>query len=176
MAWQKDATMLHRRARDHAIEPSWPIGDAELRAGAMLLALLFAALAIMAGPLTAQAQQTPRKPLVEASLIAEKRGIVPGQSFTVALRQKITPKWHTYWRYAGDSGEATRLNWTLPAGFKASAIRWPTPEAIPVSTLMNYGYSDEVLLLVTITPPAEFRALSAELKVDANWLVCEPRK
>jgi thiol:disulfide interchange protein DsbD len=110
---------------------------------------------------------------VEISLLSETAAIRPGQPFWVALRQKIAPGWHTYWENPGDSGEPTHIDWTLPDGFTASDIHWPAPNAIPYGTLMNYGYSDEALLLVRITPPAGLSADQVTLRAESRWLVCE---
>ncbi|MFP4538275.1 MAG: protein-disulfide reductase DsbD family protein, partial [Dichotomicrobium sp.] len=122
---------------------------------------------------TPQSAQQSRKQRVEIDLLSETAAIRPGQPFWVALRQKIVPGWHTYWENPGDSGEPTRIDWDLPGGFEASAINWPAPEAIPVSGMMNYGYSDEVLLLVRITPPGEIGADEVRLRAQSRWLVCE---
>lgn len=116
------------------------------------------------------AQDTGKR--VAIDLIADKRVAVPGETMWVALRQKIEPGWHTYWSNPGDSGEATRINWKLPPGAQASDIHWPVPEAIPVGPLMNFGYSDEVLLLSQVTVPADAIA-PVTLTADANWLVCK---
>jgi thiol:disulfide interchange protein DsbD len=43
---------------------------------------------------------------------------------------------------------------------------------IDVSGVINYGFQDDVLLLVKITPPADLAGTLA-LKADANWLVCD---
>lgn len=117
--------------------------------------------------------QSETAPKVRAELIAPSSAIEPGKPFTVGLRQHITPHWHTYWKNPGDSGEPTRITWQLPEGFKASAIRWPTPTAIPVGPLMNYGYSDTLLLPVIITPPANLTGPNVTLTAKAEWLVCE---
>jgi len=117
-------------------------------------------------------QQKPQRK-VSISLLSEFSAIRPGQPFWVALRQQIAPGWHTYWENPGDSGEPTRINWDLPAGFEASDIKWPAPEAIPVSSLMNYGYAEEALLLVRITPPRQIEAEQVTLRAESNWLVCE---
>jgi len=116
-------------------------------------------------------QATERK--VAIDLLSETAAIRPGQPFWVALRQEIAPGWHTYWENPGDSGEPTRIDWTLPAGFSASDIHWPAPKAIPYGTLMNYGYSGEALLLVRITPPEDLSADRVTLKAESRWLVCE---
>ena len=109
---------------------------------------------------------------VEVALFAEVESIQPGQPFWVGFHQTITPGWHTYWRTPGDSGAATQLNWRLPEGFSASEIHWPFPERIPYGPLVNFGYHDEVLLLVQLTPPANI-AGEVILTAKAQWLVCE---
>src|SRR3954466_14546018 len=89
---------------------------------------------------------------VEAVLLAEKTAFQPGQPANAGLRLRMEPHWHTYWKNPGDSGLPTRIEWTLPAGWKAGEIQWPYPMPLPVGPLMNYGYEDEVLLVTPITP------------------------
>lgn len=117
--------------------------------------------------------QASRPQHVQVSLLAEKSAIRAGQTITVALRQLIDAGWHTYWRNPGDSGQATSINWRLPQGAAAGEIQWPLPEAISLAPLMNYGYSDEVLLLTDITVPKNFSGNSFDIEGAANWLVCK---
>jgi thiol:disulfide interchange protein DsbD len=108
-----------------------------------------------------------------AELVSEKQGIAPGETIHIALRQQIQKGWHTYWRNAGDSGEATRIKWTLPAGWSAGDFTWPTPHRLPVGPLVNYGYQDEVLLPLAVTAPANAKAgQTVTLTGAASFLVC----
>jgi len=108
-----------------------------------------------------------------AELVAQTQGVAPGQTVYVALRQKIQPGWHTYWRNAGDSGQATSIKWTLPKGWTAGDFVWPTPRRLPVGPLVNYGYEDDVLLPVAITAPADAKPGQAvSLQAAASFLVC----
>ena len=109
---------------------------------------------------------------VQISLISEVTAIAPGEPFWVLLRQKIRPGWHTYWRNPGDSGAPTEVDWILPAGFSAGDIQWPFPERIAYGPLMNFGYSDEVLYPVLITPPASLTNEAIEMRARVGWLVC----
>ena len=111
---------------------------------------------------------------VTAELLSEHVTLRPGTTAWVALVFKIVPNWHTYWRNAGDSGEATRIDWTLPEGYAAGDIVWPPPERLPVGPLLNYGYSDEAVHLVPITVPKDARpGGDVTLTANASWLVCE---
>jgi thiol:disulfide interchange protein/DsbC/DsbD-like thiol-disulfide interchange protein len=138
------------------------------------------ALALAAAPAGAQAAAaaTPAAGVttehVEAELVAEKATVEPGKPFTVALRIKHAPHWHTYWRNPGDSGLPTKIAWNLPEGYLAGAIQWPHPGKLPLGPLMNFGYEGEVFLLTEITPPATLKAVDqVNLAAQAEWLVCK---
>jgi thiol:disulfide interchange protein DsbD len=112
---------------------------------------------------------------VTAELVSADASIQPGHTFTIALRLVHDPQWHTYWLNAG-TGIPTSLSWSLPEGFTAGKIQWPTPE-IARDTLGNIagnGYSGEVFLLVNITPPATLKpGTDVTLKAKAQWLMCK---
>jgi len=135
-----------------------------------VLAGLFA-LFLAAAPAAAQPVNTGH---LTAELVAERQAIAPGETLHVALRQDIQKGWHTYWRNAGDSGEPTRIAWTLPPGWKAGDIVWPAPSRQPTGPLMNYGYAGEVLLPVALTAPTNaLPGQTITLKAAASFLVCE---
>ena len=73
----------------------------------------------------------------------------------------------------GDSGLPTTLNWTLPAGFETGPIVWPTPQALPVGPLMNYGYEGTVVLSVPVTVTGAVSGDSLKVGLQAQWLVCK---
>ena len=134
------------------------------------LAGLLIALALVA-PAAAQPVNTGH---LTAELVAQAQGIAPGQTVYVALRQKIQPDWHTYWKNPGDSGEPTNIKWTLPAGWTAGPFVWPAPRKLPTGPLMNYGYEGEVLLPMAMTAPADAKpGETVTLKAAAGFLVCK---
>ena len=133
------------------------------------LAGLFLALTV-SGQALAQPVNTGH---LTAELVSETQGIAPGQTVHIALRQQILKGWHTYWRNPGDSGEPTSAKWTLPSGWTVSDFTWPTPHRLPVGPLVNYGYTGEVLLPMTLTAPASARVgQSVTLTAAATFLVC----
>ena len=116
----------------------------------------------------------PAGPMVQVDLVSEVQAIPAGQTFWIALRQRIAPGWHTYWVNPGDSGEPPRIEWSLPAGFTAGEFVWPYPERIPVGIAMSFGYSREVVLPLPITAPADLAPGSqVTVRGQASWLVCE---
>jgi thiol:disulfide interchange protein len=108
---------------------------------------------------------------LQVTLLSEQSAIAPGQDFNLGFDFKLEPGWHIYWINPGDSGEPPKLKWTLPEGFNAGAIQWPKPEKISVSTLVDYGYSDHVLLMIPMHASAN-ASKSADLQADVRWLVC----
>ena len=138
------------------------------------LGLILAAALVAAGATVALAAPAPAPPLVRVELLAETQSIAAGRTFWVALRQEITPGWHTYWMNPGDAGEPPRIEWTLPAGFTAGEIQWPPPERIAAGPAMSYGYSREVVLPIAVTaPPGLAPGERVTLRGQASWIVCE---
>jgi thiol:disulfide interchange protein/DsbC/DsbD-like thiol-disulfide interchange protein len=110
---------------------------------------------------------------VKARLISETNAIAPGQSIWVALELDIRDGWHTYWRNPGDSGQATQLSWTLPAGLTAGDIVWPAPHRFEIAPLVNYGYGKHAMHLVKVTASPDLKAgAPVDLAAKASWLVC----
>jgi len=113
------------------------------------------------------------QPHVTAELIPERTNIQPGEPFDVALHLHSDKGWHTYWINPGDAGLATLIKWTLPPGFTAGPIQWPTPEKHNMGPLVTYGYEGDVYLLTTITPPKGDLPFHFDVKAHAEWLVCQ---
>lgn len=135
-----------------------------------LFALALALFAMAAAPAEAQLLG-PRR--VEVSLHASRAAVAPGETFTVVLRQRIEDHWHTYWRNPGAAGEPAQIEWTLPPGFEAGAIQWPTPEPIIAASLVNYGYSNEVLLPIEMRVSRSARlGETAQLTAEVYLVVC----
>jgi thiol:disulfide interchange protein DsbD len=136
------------------------------RAIAAGIALL---LTLAAGAVTAQGLN----PHARAALASETAGAAPGSTLYAAVVLTADKGWHTYWRNPGDAGEATKIAWSLPAGWKAGEIVWPTPKRLPVGPIMNYGYEGRVVLATPIEVPADARPGAREtLGANVDYLVC----
>ncbi len=118
--------------------------------------------------------QPVRTQNVETELVSARSAIAPGETFTLVLRQKIRADWHTYWVNSGDSGEQTRLEWTLPAGFEAGPLLHPAPKVEVLGPIVTYIHEGEVLYPLAIRAPADVKpGTTAKLSVHATWLVCD---
>ncbi len=128
--------------------------------------------------LLAGSAQLPGNPVdvkhASVALIAEESAVVPGRTLQLALHFELESKWHIYWKNPGASGLPVEIEWDLPSGFEAGAIRWPAPHRIEMAGLVNYGYEEAVTLMVPVTipedlPPGE----TVRLQAEAFWLICK---
>jgi len=131
---------------------------------------LVAALLLLPGLAAAQAQGAHAR----VELLADVRGVLPGQPFALGVRFKLDRGWHIYWQNPGDSGQAPRIDWQLPEGFAAGAIEWPYPRQVSKPPVVTYGYEDEVLLPVAVMTPASIAGPgSASLRATVHYLICK---
>lgn len=124
-----------------------------------------------AAALPAQALQPAQHARV--ALITDHAAVAPGQSIHAGLRIAHDEGWHTYWVNSGDSGLATRFDWTMPAGATAGDIEWPAPERLPFGDLVNLGYKGDLVLPARLMVPADARpGARFEATLRARWLIC----
>lgn len=109
----------------------------------------------------------------KARLVLSHEIARPGDTVTAGLELTMDAGWHTYWQNGGDSGEATRLFWSLPDGISAGPIEWPVPEKLVAGDLVTYVFHDRAVLLVPLKIPENVAPGVRELKVLVKWLECE---
>lgn len=111
---------------------------------------------------------------VQAELLANISGIQPGKPFWLGVRLSIDPGWHVYWKNPGDAGLPTRVTFTLPDGFSAGPLQFPTPHRFDQpGNIVAFGYEDSVLLLTRVIAPANLPAdFQGQFRAAVSWLVC----
>jgi thiol:disulfide interchange protein DsbD len=109
----------------------------------------------------------------KVSLISENNALQPGKTALVGVLFDLEKGWHIYWVNPGDSGEAPKMQWHLPAGFQAHEVRWPTPVRLGAGKVIDYGYEGRVLLPVPVQVPASYQpAKPVTLSTDIRYLIC----
>ena len=138
----------------------------------MIRAVLLLALLLFGPPLAAQSRVERANTSIE--LLLESRQPAPGAPVAALVRLTPRPGWHSYWSNPGDAGAPTRLIWTLPPDTPdPPQPRYPVPETLMVSGLMNHVYSGPAALLTEITPPASLApGASFSVRLQAEWLIC----
>jgi DsbC/DsbD-like thiol-disulfide interchange protein len=106
-------------------------------------------------------------------LLAENQSIEAGHSAHLGLRFQLEKGWHIYWVNPGDSGEPPRVKWQLPPGVSVGEMEWPTPRRLGTSSIVDFGYEDEVMLLVPIHAEAAVATQGlAQVSAEVKVLVC----
>ena len=110
---------------------------------------------------------------IEAALVAESSAPAAGKATTIALRMRPEEKWHGYWVNPGDAGFPARLEWTLPKGVTIAEPRYPVPERLLISGLMNHIYHGEYALLARLDVAAGIApGTKLPVRLSADWLAC----
>jgi DsbC/DsbD-like thiol-disulfide interchange protein len=128
----------------------------------------------------ARADGTPI-PHGTVELVAENHWLAAGRTIHVGLRFQLEKGWHIYWVNPGDSGEPPRVNWRLPSSVSVGEIEWPTPRRLGTSSIVDFGYEDDVMLLVPLHAEASvvtqgLAQIGAEVKVLVCREMCIPGK
>lgn len=132
----------------------------------LIAVLLQMLVLVLAAP--AQAEQTH----IAASLVAEGPA-APGGTTTLAFVMKPEAGWHGYWLNPGDAGLGMRLEWSLPYGTAPGALRYPVPQTLLISGLMNHVFEHDYALLVPLTlSPDATPGSRVPVRVKASWLAC----
>jgi len=106
-------------------------------------------------------------------LIAENQSIATGHELYLGLHFQLEKGWHVYWVNPGDSGEPPRVKWQLPEGLTAEAMQWPTPRRLGTSSIVDFGYQDEVMLIAPMHAEASLASQQlAQITAEVRVLVC----
>jgi len=112
-------------------------------------------------------------PHIRISLLAETHRPAPGHTVTLALFMRPDPGWHGYWENPGDAGTGMTIDWALPAGVSAGALRYPTPQKLLISGLMNHVYEHDYAILFDVNLPADLKpGARVPVRGTAHWLAC----
>src|SRR4051794_25035811 len=80
---------------------------------------------------------------VKVEILSENETIQPGHPFWVAVKFKLKPDWHVYWKNPGDAGMPLKIEWILPSHMEVFSEEWPTPQRFGTEGLTGFGYADE---------------------------------
>jgi len=88
----------------------------------------------------------------------------------MGLEIDLKDGWYTYWRMPGDNGLAPKFDWTGSENIKRVDISWPAPSRFTVMDMHSFGYSENVLLPLQITPENPDLPVRVDAKID--MVVC----
>lgn len=110
---------------------------------------------------------------IAVSLLPAAERVPVGGSIPIAIVMKPKPGWHGYWQNPGDAGTEATVEWTLPPGVTIGELRYPVPERLSVSGIMNYVYEHEYALLADVALAADVApGTRLPLKAKLDYLAC----
>ena len=151
---------------------------AEPSAGAKDIASWRAKLVTRAPPDNQEPDPTnpPSKTLgaqTKVTLLLDAKSARAGQEILAGVRFEIPEKWHIFWKYPGELGEAPQIEWKLPTGVTAGEIRWPRHEEYEAFDVKQNVYHDEVILIVPLKLAADLANGELEIGAKVTWQECE---
>lgn len=110
---------------------------------------------------------------ITAALQAETLRPAAGSTFTIAFVMTPDPGWHGYWMNPGDAGKPLDPRWSLPSGVSVGPLRYPVPQTLIVSGLMNHVYEGRYAVLAEARVPSNAASgTRLPLRVHLEWLAC----
>ena len=123
------------------------------------------------------AQTNADRAYARVELFSERVRAVPGETIWFGASFTMQPGWHIYWRNAGDAGTPPEIRLAADSDISPAMISpfsWPIPDLLPIipDEIMDYGYSDQVVLPFSVTLPAD--ATSAlRMTGQIEYLICK---
>lgn len=103
-------------------------------------------------------------------LISQTDGVGDGASIVLGLHFQMDEHWKIYWRSPGDAGFPPSIDLEGSTNAQDATIHWPLPERFSVLGFETLGYTDEVVLPVTLALNNPGDALNVTMQV--SYLAC----
>jgi thiol:disulfide interchange protein DsbD len=118
-------------------------------------------------------QASVTRPHVTVSLVPELTAVVAGMPQRLAIRFKVEPGWHIYWKNPGESGVGTTATWVLPQGFAVDSLEYPTPARLDVAGIVTHVLEGDVVFQAALTPPSRVPGRTVRLATRVQYGVCK---
>ncbi|SDW43110.1 protein-disulfide reductase DsbD domain-containing protein [Celeribacter indicus] len=94
-----------------------------------------------------------------------------------ALRVRLAPGWHTYWRAPGEAGIPPSFDWSGSRNVARVTPHWPAPALYDQNGMWYLGYEQELVLPLEITPsgPGELH-LAGTMDLGVCNDICVPMR
>ena len=113
--------------------------------------------------------------LIEVTLSSEVEKIKLGDNAWLLFQFKLAPRWHAYWKTAGQTGFPTSIDRTMPEGLDVGHTQFPSPTLYEFQELVSYVHKDTFFLLTRLQVNAEasFADDVISLTAQLSTLLCD---
>jgi len=142
----------------------------------ILSLLAFLAFAYTANEAHAAASEWAVTDNTRLRLISQAEAVGDAPQVTLGLHFQLNDHWKIYWRAPGDAGFPPSLEWKGSSNVKDASIGWPLPERFSILGFETLGYTDEVVLPLTLSldTPGQAMTLTAQISYLACAEICVP--
>ena len=111
-----------------------------------------------------------------ARLVSAVTGTGDLSSLPLGLDVTLKTGWKTYWRSPGDAGFPPEISFAGSTNLASAVLAYPTPHRFELFGLETFGYKDEVVYPLAVTPqhPGQPVAVRAHLRYLVCAEVCIP--
>ncbi len=95
-----------------------------------------------------------------------------------ALRLDLEPGWKTYWRAPGDAGIPPSFDWRGSRNLQSVGVSWPRPSVFDDNGMRSIGYSDTLVIPLSITADQPGSPVRVRLTMDIGVCadICIPHR
>ncbi|WP_299676188.1 protein-disulfide reductase DsbD domain-containing protein [uncultured Roseobacter sp.] len=95
-----------------------------------------------------------------------------------AVHMDLQPGWKTYWRAPGDAGIPPSFDWSGSRNLHSVAISWPKPKVFDDNGMRSIGYSDTLVIPLSLTPKQPGEPVRVRLTMDIGVCadICIPHR
>jgi DsbC/DsbD-like thiol-disulfide interchange protein len=101
--------------------------------------------------------------------------LISGEAATSSMHAgveiRLSPGWHTYWRYPGDSGVPPQFDFSKSDNLQSAKVLFPAPELHKDAGGETIGYQKDVIFPVVVMPKDPGKPVKLHLSID--YAVCE---
>ena len=117
------------------------------------------------------------KDIFEVKLISPYKEVKKNSSFPIGIHIKLEPEWYTYWSFAGDFGQAPKIQFQKIKHVEIKHLDFPRPKRksllINKENSYSFIYENELLIPFEVFIEKAYQTESLSLSVELDWFVCK---
>jgi len=108
--------------------------------------------------------------ILQMRLFSGTEGVIGLKKIPIAFEVITNPGWKIYWRYPGDAGLPTQIDYSNSINIKKLDIFWPAPFRFSTFGIDTFGYEGQTIFPLSITPENENETIVLNSKI--NLMAC----
>ena len=114
--------------------------------------------------------------VLQMRLTSSTEGTEGLKEIPISLEVITNPGWKIYWRYPGDSGLPTEINFNGSSNVKNFQIFWPAPFRFSTFGIDTFGYEGQIIFPINVIPEIvnEMVNLNTQISLLACNEICIP--